>query len=90
MPARVERFFEARRADGYTLELSQRGVAPMLGYLRGLGVVLTPPEPVAATPVEMLVEGYSNYLAGERGLAASTVSRYAGVARLFLSDSNDG
>jgi site-specific recombinase XerD len=86
MPARVEEFLEARRADGYTLELSQRGVAPLLGYLRGLGVVPTPPEPVAATPVEMLVEGYRNYLAGERGLAASTVCRYTGVARLFLSD----
>jgi site-specific recombinase XerD len=34
----------------------------------------------------MLVEGYRNYLAGERGLAASTVCRYEGVARLFLSD----
>jgi site-specific recombinase XerD len=85
-PARVEEFLEARRADGYTLLLSQRGVAPLLGYLRDLGVVPTPPEPVACTPVERLVEGYSNYLASERGLAGSTVCRYAGVARLFLSD----
>src|SRR5712692_8771791 len=85
-PARVEEFLGARRADGYVIRLSQQGVAPLLGYLRALGVVPTPPEPVSTAPVEVLVESYSNYLAGERGLAAGTVCRYARVARLFLSD----
>ncbi len=85
-PARVEEFLQARRADGYTLELSGRGLMPLLGYLRGLCVVPALPEPVACTPTEMLVEDYGSYLAGERGLAASTVCRYAGVARLFLSE----
>jgi integrase/recombinase XerD len=39
---------------------------------------------VAQTPVEQLVSDYSSYLYQQRGLAATTVKRYAGVARLFL------
>jgi integrase/recombinase XerD len=39
---------------------------------------------VAQTPVERLVSDYSSYLHQQRGLAATTVKRYAGVARLFL------
>ncbi len=85
-PARAEEFLKARRADGYALELSGRGLMPLLGYLRGLGAVPVRPEPVACTPTAMLVEDYSKYLASERGLAAGAVARYAGVASLFLSE----
>ena len=85
-PVRVAEFLEARRADGYTSRLSQRGLTPLLGYLRRLGVVPSPSEPVACTPVELLVVAYRDYLACERGLAASTVCGYVGVARLFLSE----
>ncbi len=41
-PARVEEFLEARRAEGYTLSLSTKAMAPLLGYLRDLGVAQTP------------------------------------------------
>jgi hypothetical protein len=41
-PSRVEEFLEARRAEGYTLWLSTKAMTPILGYLRGLGVVQTP------------------------------------------------
>jgi integrase/recombinase XerD len=85
-PVRVAEFLETRRADGYTSRLSQRGLTPLLGYLRDLGVVPSPSEPVADTPVELLVAAYRDYLACERGLAAGTVCRYVGVARLFLSE----
>src|SRR3974390_1939409 len=34
----VERFLAARRAAGYTLLLSPKALAPLMGYLRGLGV----------------------------------------------------
>jgi hypothetical protein len=37
----VERSLVSRRQAGYTCWLSQRGVAPLLGYLRHLGVVPT-------------------------------------------------
>ncbi len=84
-PARVVEFLDARRAGGYTSRVSRRGLAPLLGYLRGLGVVPPPSEPVACTPVERLVAAYRDYLACERGLAVGTVCRYVAVARIFLS-----
>ena len=42
--AAEERFVSARRAAGYTNHTSARGLEPLLGYLRGLGVA-----PVART-----------------------------------------
>ena len=47
-PECAEEFLEARRAEGYASELSQRGVLPLLVYLRALGVAPMPPEPVPA------------------------------------------
>ena len=82
--ARVEEFLAARRADGYTRELSGRGIAPLLGYLRGLGVVPASPQPAACPAAELLVQDYRRYLMRERGLAESTVGAYLGTARLFL------
>src|SRR5580704_7990240 len=41
-PERAELFLRARRAEGYTCWLSERGLAPLLGYLRGAGVVPGP------------------------------------------------
>ncbi len=83
-PARVEEFLEARRAEGYTLWLSTKAMAPLLGYLRDFGVAKTPSPVDAATPAEYLLERYRCYLIQERGLAASTVAAYSHVARLFL------
>jgi integrase/recombinase XerD len=82
--SRVEEFLRARRVDGYTSKLSERAVAPLLKYLRGIGVA-PPPASVTITPVQMLVEDYRRYLVAERGLAAPTVSSYVAVASLFLS-----
>jgi integrase/recombinase XerD len=81
---RAREFLAVRRADGYTLELSERGMAPLLDYLRGLGVTPVPPEPAACTAAELLVEDYRRYLVSEQGLAQSTVRAYLGTARLFL------
>jgi integrase/recombinase XerD len=85
-PARVEEFLSDRRAEGYTALLSGQGLAPLLGYLRGLGAAPVAPGPAASTPAEILVEEYSTYLARERGLAASSIERYLGPARLFVSE----
>lgn len=84
--ARIDEFLEARRAKGYTLWLSTRAMAPLLGYLRDLGVAqaLIPVSP--ASPAEELLERYRCYLIQERGLAASTIAAYSQVARLFLFD----
>jgi hypothetical protein len=85
-PGQVERFLEARRAAGCARFVSQRAFvfrSPLLGYLRGLGVVPSGEEP-ASSPVEALLECYRVYLLGERGLAPGTVVNYVAMARPFL------
>lgn len=84
-PARVEEFLVDRRAEGYRLWLSAKAMAPMLGYLRGLGVVPTPPRVLPTTEAEEIHEHYRDYLVQERGLAAGTVACYLHVARLFFA-----
>lgn len=84
-PARVEEFLAHRRAEGYVLWLSTKAMAPMLGYLRGLGVVPTPTPVAPATETEQLQEHYRAYLVQERGLADGTIAGYLHVARLFLA-----
>jgi integrase/recombinase XerD len=81
---RVEAFLDGCRAGGYTCWLSGRGLAPLLGYLRGLGVVPGPACDPPATAAEVLLGRYRAYLVSERGLAASTVGYYLAEARLFL------
>lgn len=83
-PERVEEFLVARRAAGYVLWCSPKGVALLLAYLRRLGVVPLPERTIPTTPAEQLLEAYRSYLVEERGLAASTVTSNMHVARLFL------
>jgi integrase/recombinase XerD len=83
-PGHVERFIEARQAAGYRHFLMPRSLAPLLEYLRELGVTPVPATVSPASPVELLVERYRGYLTVERGLAATTVRRYERVARQFL------
>jgi integrase/recombinase XerD len=83
-PERAEQFARARREAGYRHFLSPRGLQPLLGYLRRLGVVPEPAPSIPATPIERLLERYRGYLVRERSLAAGTVRYYERVARLFL------
>jgi site-specific recombinase XerD len=82
--ARVEQFSAGRRAAGRARLRSARALDPLLGYLRGLGVAPTAVRLAPLTPSEALLERYVAYLLEQRGLAASTVRNYVGVARLFL------
>jgi site-specific recombinase XerD len=82
---RVQEFLAVRRAEGYTLWLSTKAMAPVLAYLSGVGVVSTLRPVGPATPAEKLVEHYRGYLVQERGLAAATVVSYLHVAGLFFS-----
>jgi len=84
-PTRVEEFLADRRAEGYTLWLSSKAMAPMLDFLRGLGVVPTPAATVPATEAERLQQIYRTFLVEERGLAAGTVAAYLHVAGLFFT-----
>ena len=83
-PERVEAFLAARRAGGHVLWRSPKGVAPLLAYLRALGVVPVPEASTPSTPAESLLDGYRRYLLEERGLAPGTVRGYLHVAGLFL------
>jgi site-specific recombinase XerD len=83
-PAAVERFLEVRRAEGYGRQVSPRGMAPLLDYLRGLGVVAAQQAVPLLTPAEKVLARYARYLVAERSLAAASVRLYAGVARRFL------
>jgi len=90
-PAVGEVFLTTRRAAGYTLWLSRKGLKPLMEYLRELGAV--PPEPVAApTPAEALLDRYREYLISERGLRRSTASGYMYMLLPFMRtrEASDG
>lgn len=81
----LQAFLSDRRAGGYGFLTSARGIAPILTYLRGLGVVPAPGAPTPVGPVDVLLAEYRRYLAAERSLAPLSVDRYLTTARLFLS-----
>lgn len=82
-PAVVAEFLAARGAAGYTSYRSPKALSPLLGYLRGLGVVPATPEP-PRDPVELLLERYRRYLLGERGLGARSARGYVDLVRPFV------
>jgi site-specific recombinase XerD len=84
-PEQAGLFLRARRAEGYTCWLSERGLAPLLGYLREAGAVPVAAVPVPCSAAEVLLDRYRAYLVAERGLAASTVGYYLAEARLFVA-----
>jgi integrase/recombinase XerD len=84
-PALAERFLAARRAEGYTIYLTPKALAPLLGYLRKLGAIPPPPpEPAPAGPVEELLERFSLYSMRERGVEEKTARRQVARVRPLL------
>lgn len=83
----VARYLQDRRASGQVRRLTPRGLIPLLGYLRRLG--LAPAQAgagqQAGDPVSKLVEEFCAFLAGERGLAQGTIRYYRDHARRFLA-----
>jgi integrase/recombinase XerD len=81
----VEAYLAARRAAGYTAYLTPKALAPLLGYLRGLGV--TPAAEIAApaTPAEALLDRYQCYLLAERGLREKVARGYVDSVRRFVA-----
>ena len=57
----LNEFLAARRSQGYTLWLSPKALAPLVGYLRGLGFVV-PEAKAALSPTETLLARYRTYL----------------------------
>jgi site-specific recombinase XerD len=82
----VAAFLRHRRRRGYTHFLSRRAFEPLLGYLRGIGVVpISRPVP-DETPLGRFLHEYAEYLAGERGLTETSVHAYSDFARRFVLD----
>lgn len=81
----IERFLAERRAAGYSNYVTVRAMAPLLGYLRAIGVAPVAVRPQPGTPAEELLERFGEYLTIERGLAAGTVVDYVHAVRPFLA-----
>jgi integrase/recombinase XerD len=89
----LERFVSHRRVVSRDdRQLTAGAMAPLLEYLRGLEVVSQPVPVAALTPREQLLDAFVGYLVAERGLAASTIGNYRGVAARYLTavDWSDG
>jgi site-specific recombinase XerD len=80
------RFLRFRRAGGHTHPASIAGMAPLLDYLRNVGIAPSADTLTAVTPVEGLLGDYRCYLLEERGLSQRTsVPHYVDVACSFLA-----
>jgi site-specific recombinase XerD len=78
-------FVRDRRASGHRELASFRALGPLLGYLRGLGVVPSVAEQAPRTPAEALLAEFAGYLTQERGLSAMSVNSYVRHARPFVT-----
>src|SRR5712691_9031101 len=85
-PIVVRRVLAVRRASGKLL-VSQRGAAPLLDYLDGLGVL--PADPAPDTPQDALLAEYRVYLSRERGLAEGTIRNHLVVAAVVFAKVGD-
>jgi integrase/recombinase XerD len=70
---------------GYDLFVTPKALVPLLGYLRGLGVVPVPGVPRPETAAGQMLEGYRCWLLAERGLRAGTARWYADSVRPFVT-----
>lgn len=59
-------------------------MAPLFGYLRGLGVAPAASPRLAVGVVEVLLADYREYLAFERALTTDTIEGYVLAVRPFL------
>jgi site-specific recombinase XerD len=81
----VERFLALRRAAGGRNYVTARAMAPLLGYLRSIGILAGEPRPVPSSWDELLLARFGEYLAVERGVTADTVAAYRHAVRPFLA-----
>jgi integrase/recombinase XerD len=80
----AEEYLAARRAAGYTAYLTPKALAPLLGYLRELGVAPEAEIAAPATHAEALLERYRCYLLAERGLREKVACGYVDSVRPFV------
>lgn len=80
----VEAFVEDQRAKGRVAALSRPGLSCLLGLLGDLGAVGMAAPPVLS-PTEQLMECFTRFLLGERGLVPGTVRGYVDRSRRFVA-----
>jgi integrase/recombinase XerD len=80
----AEEYLAARRTAGYAAYRTPKALAPLLGYLRGLGVAPEAEAAAPATQAEALLERYRRYLLAERGLREKVVRGYVDSVRPFV------
>jgi site-specific recombinase XerD len=81
----IGEFMAARRAAGYSSQLTEQSLAWMLGYLRRVGAIRPAVASRPAAGTELMLERFGSFLADERGLAGKTRSAHLDSARRFLA-----
>ena len=85
-PQRVQKFVTERRARGYAKGRSNGGMVQVLtSYLRSIGAVPKVMSLVPEAYLTRVLDDFTTYLIGQRGLAQGTVHWYRYVAHQFLS-----
>jgi integrase/recombinase XerD len=83
-PLLVDRYVGVCRDGGYQRCRSARALTPLLGYLRGLGVVPAAEQQIAKTVNELLLQQFHTYLISERGLGAASARGYVDLVAGFV------
>lgn len=86
----VEPFFLARRSAGVANLRTRKSLAPLIAYLRGLGVLPDAEAPAPRNAAERVLEGFRTYLSHERGVVEGTSRFYVHVARLLVGERTSG
>lgn len=81
----VDAFLAARRAGGHGEFITAKALAPLLGYLRGLGVVPQPEPAAPQTRAEQLLADYRGWLLTERGLRVKVARGYVDSVAPFVT-----
>ncbi|MFM0107126.1 site-specific integrase [Paraburkholderia rhynchosiae] len=80
----LDEFLDARRAQGYTLWLSTKALAPLVSYLRSIGIEVASVQ-AALSPSEVLLSRYRQYLLDVRGLVPTSARGYVDMVRPFVA-----
>lgn len=82
---RLEEFLADRRGRGAKHLVTWRGLGPMVGYLRSVGVVPAAARPAPTDGAQALVARYYDYLVGQRCVVEVVAAAYEKEAAGFLA-----
>ncbi len=83
--ARAQEFLAYRQPCGHSHRCAPPAAAPVLGFLRGLGVAPSAAPTKIASATDRLLATFKDYLLGDRWLSDVTVAGYRRVATSFLA-----